>query len=42
MENRKPVTFENVKVCVGNPWNEPLQGKIRGLVIIKSTEGIGK
>ena len=31
-ENTKPTVFYDVKVYVGNNWNEPIDGKIKDLI----------
>ena len=43
-ENTKAEVFNNVKIFVGDPWHEPVGGKIRNLSVEltvkkKNTEG---
>ena len=33
IENTKPEVFSNVKVYAANPWDPPVNGKIRNLEI---------
>ena len=32
-ENTKPEVFENVKIFVGDPWYDPVDGKIKNLLV---------
>ena len=35
-ENTTPEVFENVKVYAGDPWYEPVDGKLRNIRIMTS------